>query len=223
MDWKVRATNSRFEKAKDVAAFANHVGGVLIIGAQETKGQLSAYVPMTPPDAAKVRDEFSKSIAERCQPLPHIDFEEYEESTGRVVVVNVWPSLSLVGTWAHADSTKDSWGGHAYVYAVRTGTDTEFLEPSQLPMYMTPQVRRIAVLLSRIEQGAKVRFLEFLPNQGKGDQTYIFDGIFEEENLVKFAVRSGDTQSALHVPLDRILSVYQASNQLWHIIAEFYR
>lgn len=35
MDWKVKPAQYPFEKAKDVAAFANHLGGCILIGAHE--------------------------------------------------------------------------------------------------------------------------------------------------------------------------------------------
>lgn len=35
MDWKVKPAKHSFERAKDVAAFANHLGGTLLIGAHE--------------------------------------------------------------------------------------------------------------------------------------------------------------------------------------------
>jgi hypothetical protein len=48
MDWKVKAALNAFEKAKDVAMFANHLGGTLLIGAAEAQGHLGAYVGMSP-------------------------------------------------------------------------------------------------------------------------------------------------------------------------------
>src|SRR4051812_43949768 len=98
MDWKATDTSTPFHKAKDVAAFANHQGGTLLIGAQEVQGLLQSYVGMTAAAAVAVRTAYSQAIEQRCQPPPTVDFEEFPDPadlTKKIVAVNVWPSLLL--------------------------------------------------------------------------------------------------------------------------------
>jgi hypothetical protein len=173
------------------------------------QGQLAKYVGLTPDEAGKVRDEYSKAVAQRCQPPPTLDFEEYDDpadATKRIVAINVWQSLNLVGVKIETNKDKEGWGGPAFAYPVRSGTDATFLQPVQLPMYITAQVRRIVVMLSRrIPNGATVQLIETRLDNSKIDNAYTFNGVDEEANLVRFQTRTG-TPASLHVPLDRILT-----------------
>lgn len=225
MDWKVKPAGFQYEKAKDVAAFANHLGGCILVGAQERAGQLAAYVGLTPTEAGEVRNDYSKAVTQRCQPPPNLEFEEYPDPTNpskRVVAINVLPSLNLIGVRIATDKPNEGFGGPAFVYPIRSGTDATYLQPVQLPMYITPQVRRIAVMLSRIALGAKVQVIEARLDNSKVENAFLFDGIAEEENLAKFKT-IGASPSPLHVPLDRILTVYQGQDSSWRVVSQFFR
>lgn len=207
MDWKVVPAATEFHKAKDVAAFANHLGGTLLLGAAEANGQLAAYVGLSVADAGAVRAAFSKAVANRCNPFPLIDFDEFEDpgdSTRRIVAVHVWPSLLLIGVKVMAHKPTEGWGDSSYVFPVRTGTDADFLQPDQLAMYMTPEVRRIAVLLSRIPKGTMIRV-------HRVEDTHAWVGrlgeVSEVENIVTFHKENGDKMQNL--PLDCIRTVYE--------------
>lgn len=223
MDWKVRPAVHTFEKAKDVAAFANHLGGTLLIGAQEddATGQLKAYVGLTQDESENVRDGYSKAIGQRCRPLPTFDLEEYEaphDSAKRIVAINIWPSLNLVGVKVQANKAIEGWGETVYAYPVRSGTDAVFLQPTELAMYMTPEVRRNAVLLSRIEKDAPVNVIVL----GTGHHFPAkFDLVDEESNLVR--LKSGGGESVVHLPLDRLSTVYQNEKREWQLAMHTYR
>jgi len=209
MDWKVVADGTDFHKAKDVAAFANHLGGTLLIGAKETdpRGYLEGYVGLDLPTAGAVREQFSKAVKERCEPLPQVDFADYlhpDTPSKRIVAVNVWPSLLLVGVKLSAHKPSEGYGGVSYVYPVRSGTDAVYLTPSQLAMYMTPQVRRVAVLVSRIPKGALVK-LFFRRGASRAS---VYDDLKEAQNIVMF--RNPDGSRDFSVPLDTITTVYEA-------------
>src|SRR5689334_13143390 len=90
MDFKVKGASDAFERAKDVAAFANHLGGSLVIGGHED-GHLREYVGLIDGDAAALREAYSEAVADRCTPRPVFDFEQYphpEEPSKRIVVIN---------------------------------------------------------------------------------------------------------------------------------------
>lgn len=227
MDWKVKPATHPFERAKDVAAFANHLGGTLLIGARELNGQLQAYVGMPPTEAGAVRDGYSKAVADRCMPRPAIDFEEYGDPgdpAKRIVAINVQPSLNLVGVEVCADKVREGYGGAAYVFPVRSGTDARYLEPGQLAMFMTPHVRRVAVLLSRIPKGTAV----FVRQPRKHDYFEFrakLDEVREEDNIVLLSEQSGGPLTNL--PLDRITTVFENPDRdrnmnIWHIHVEMW-
>ncbi|HEY2515734.1 MAG TPA: ATP-binding protein, partial [Polyangiaceae bacterium] len=68
------APDKSFEMAKDVAAFANHLGGTLLIGAKEVDGKIGEYNGVPPELAEKIRTGFSLATKERCSPRPIYDF-----------------------------------------------------------------------------------------------------------------------------------------------------
>lgn len=226
MDWKSVDAGPPFHKAKDVAAFANHLGGTLLIGACEKDGQLDAYRGMSPAEAGAVRDAYSKAIKDKCQPHPTVDFEEYpapDDQAKRIVAVNVWPSLLLVGVEIAAHKPTEGYGGTSFVYPVRSGTDATYLEPSQIAMYMTPHVRRIAVLLSRVPKGTAIRIKE--PHgYDYGEYSAYLDAVIEEQNIATFLDAEG-VKPMRRIPLDRITTVFEDwdSNKkatIWRLYVE---
>ena len=66
-DYRAHRAWKQFEYAKDIAAFANLVGGTLVIGARED-GHLREYVGLTDDEASTVRQAFSDAVADRCMP-----------------------------------------------------------------------------------------------------------------------------------------------------------
>jgi hypothetical protein len=158
-DAKARADLTKpFHLAKDVAAFANHLGGNIVIGVPEDKGVLLAPVPLTPKEAADTRNAFSKEVAKRCSPPPLIDFGEYPMGAGFVVTVVVFPYVGQpVGVRVNADMAKGGYGGEAFAFPLRVGADTSYLEPEQLSMLMLPDYRRVVVALGAIPAGARVK------------------------------------------------------------------
>jgi len=207
MDWKTKADGTEFHKAKDVAAFANHLGGTLLVGAHEQGGQLAAYIGISPAEAGSVRDGFSKAVKDRCQPPAFIDFEEYEDPNNaakRIVAVNVWPSLALIGVRLSAHKPSEGYGGDSFVYPVRAGTDSIFLTPIQIPMYMTPQVRRVVVMLSRLPKETTV--IVEIPARNHRFQLKFLD-VREEESIARFGVMEGSEVRAF--PLDCITTVFE--------------
>jgi hypothetical protein len=228
MDWKAVDVDTPFHKAKDVAAFANHLGGTLLIGACEKDGQLDAYKGMSPAEAGDIRNAYSKAITDKCQPHPAVDFEEYpapSDQAKRIVAVNVWPSLLLIGVEIAAHKPTEGYGGTSFVYPVRSGTDTTFLGPGQIAMYMTPHVRRIAVLLSKVPKSTVVRIKR---PEGYWYHEYSarIDEVLEDKNVVTFLDPQG-LHPMIPVPLDRITTVFEdwdpnTNKTVWSICFELW-
>jgi predicted HTH transcriptional regulator len=86
-------TIDSWEAAKDIAAFANALGGVILIGADEDKkrGMLGRYSPLTDPEAKTARDAWGEAVETRCSPKPMVNLVNVPCGQGCVVAVNVWP------------------------------------------------------------------------------------------------------------------------------------
>jgi hypothetical protein len=216
-DYRSHRAWKAFEYAKDVAAFANHLGGALVIGAVED-GHLRAYVGLTDDEAAAVRQSFSSAVADRCMPRPAVDFAPRfahpDGSTKQIVVINVPPSVTPIGVKV-SGNRDDGYGDPCWVYPVRSGTDARYLDPSQLAMLLSPTVRRHAVMLAKIPKGTRVHIRVFVAATGdyKDDHEWVFDSVDEQDNVAKFA-------SENRLPLDRILSVFQLGGGVWRVLCD---
>ena len=223
-DWKAADTSTPFHKAKDVAAFANHLGGALLIGAREVDGQLAAYVGMDSASAGAVRDAYSKAVTDRCLPKPQFDFDEYvdpDDGAKRIVVVNVWPSLLLIGVRIDSHKPSEGYGGPSYVYPVRTGTDATYLDPTQISMYMTRQVRRVAVMLSKLPENALVHITNLTINHKHNARLV---AVREHENVVQ--LRADASSPVFAIPLDCITTVFKSydgtsNSNMWQIYVDY--
>ncbi|HEY6476697.1 MAG TPA: ATP-binding protein [Polyangia bacterium] len=85
------------ELAKDVAAFANAMGGVVLVGADEDRdtGTLREYAPMPEAFAESVKAAYDRAITEFCRPQPIIDAVRVKApppASGYVVAINVNPT-----------------------------------------------------------------------------------------------------------------------------------
>jgi len=143
-------------------------------------------------------------------------------------VINVEPSLTLVGTRIQSHKPDEGFGKHSFVFPVRTGNDSTFLTPGQLPMYMIPQIRRVVVLLSAISAGTTVRLVRTAGTPGTEHiYTAVFEAVLENFNIMKLRGPQGSPPPALVVPLDVIASVFHGnyggdSLAMWTIVYRFY-
>jgi len=233
--------------AIDVAAFANHWGGTILVGASETDGRIGAYVPATEAESNVRKDAFSKAVAKRCRPSPRVDFEQIPHEGGWVLAINVWPQVNgMVGVQvcdvdalaetykarfiaagkpdaeaqrlAKVEARRDAggYGGESWVFPHRSGSDAFYVTPENLPMYMVPQVRRIALLLRRIPVGAQVKCIVIENNQAV---PRVLESVDEEANVVK--LRSPTSDGAPHwVPLDGITSTFETEQGEWWLLFE---
>jgi hypothetical protein len=230
LDCKKEAATSTFEMAKDIAAFANHLGGTLLIGAIEQGEVLRQYHGVPSKITGQVITDYQTAVANRCWPRPVIDPELYQhpsDSTKNIIALNVQPSLDLVSVSLKGDKAFEGYGGDAYVFPVRSGNLTRYLIPGQIAMFMTPQIRRVAVMIARIPSHATVNIVEERINTFKGTRTLQsherrFVTLSEEDNLVTF-LDAAPSEAAHHIPLDLIRSVYRDANGKWQIVTDLYR
>lgn len=219
-DFKTEPAKDPFEMAKDVAAFANHLGGTLLFGAVESGGFLQRYTGLELSAAGKIGGAYSDAIADRCSPRPTFDqaaFGHPTDSTKKLIAINVSPSVRLISVKTRADKSREGYGGDAFVFPVRTGKISRYIEPQELAMYMTPEIRRRAIMLARIPMSARV-YVIFRPDNDASTTTgtYFFQGVEEEANLVRLKSEGGGT--LLNMPLDRVISVFEGADRTWRVL-----
>ena len=137
---------SQAEMAKDMAAFANALGGALVIGATEGPTEPNYSSPLAANYAGQIALEFDQAVRDYCRPSPtvHIRTIPAPDASGKVVlVVNIEPAIDGPVAARHRND-KDAWR-----FPIRVGRDTEFLFPEQLPLYMNSKARRAKLLLLR--------------------------------------------------------------------------
>ena len=202
----------RLEMAKDVAAFANNLGGVILVGATEDRknGRLGRYQPLPESDSARLARAYDEAIRDRCFPKPFHQTLALPKDGGFVVAVNVWPYPGQPVGVGHDG------GGNATAFAfpIRSGVNTVYLSPEQLPMFMDAKARRIAILLGSIppekKRNLRLRARAAHPTssptrEARLEWRDLHDVV--RENTVRFV----DQRSEVHfsIPLDAISHVWQ--------------
>jgi hypothetical protein len=198
----------RFQMAKDVAAFANHLGGAILVGLQESSGRVGRDVPLSEDQANVIRASYSEAVRDRCLPRPDFDPIPIRRGQGFVVAVNVQP---FVGQIVGVATKSTEFGDDAFVFPVRSGVDAVYLSPERLSMFFEPKLRRHIVLLNRIPASAVV---SVYVSGAQGGESLAFEGsligIDPYENAVRFEHSSGDggtTRKAF--PLDHVERIFK--------------
>ena len=145
-----------FEIAKDVAAFANSIGGTILIGATQdaTTGTCSAHTPFAPALATDFESVLRNALKNRCGPIPMVQLEVIPCGTDVMLAVNIWAFPGqVVAVEVTADNKRDWYGDQAYVFPIRMLSHTNYLSAEQTPMLLSPDVRRHAIMLSTLKQG----------------------------------------------------------------------
>ena len=212
------------ELAKDVAAFANALGGVLLVGAVEDRKRatLGVYKPMADlKDAETLRKAYELAVTQRCVPQPVIEAVRIETTSGvhppgHVVAVNVYAaSMGPIGV---------RWDGmESFAFPLRTATQTHWMTPTELAMLMVPQIRRIAILLDSIplDQRENVQFIFQTPYQYENDVlSGTLVGIDQTLTTVTMKIPIGilgPESVRIAIPIDRVNSVWRRGEASWSV------
>jgi len=170
-----------FEIAKDVCAFANHLGGTIIVGAQEGKSErlnlIGAFLSLTNPTPSELVKEVDRVIRNLCLPVPVADavpielganqvkeILRREASATTIVAINVEPTLSgPIGCLACVEHSKACKAAgtvctctgtkvpDAWRFPIRAVEGTDLLRPDQIARRMNVNERRALLDLQPIE------------------------------------------------------------------------
>ena len=237
LDFKTYADPGRgWEHAKDLAALANRLGGVLLIGADENGGQLS-YPGLQGQTGQDVKRIYEQAAEQLCAPSPIVNAIPIRAHGIELVAVNVDPFIDhLVAARAR---TKDRQGRDivhqtAWIFPMRVASQTQLISPEKLPMYMNLQVRRAFVLLSRIRvaslgsvtvhsHSVEVRHTPLAGTRWLAPNTYSLADISVEKNAITLERSSGQQ---CRIPLLDVQDVWESSEGAWdvrvagHLVAE---
>jgi len=232
LDFKRFADPTRcWEHCKDIAAFANALGGVLLIGAAEHGGQL-AYPGVRGQTADDVKTIY-EGAAGLCSPAAVVDVVPIPQQAGApVVAINVDPSVDAVVAAPARDHDRhgrERKHDIAWVFPRRVASQTEYLQPEVLPMYMNREVRRAVVLLSRIPTN-KRRGLTVFYHAQRHIQNQHWDGVVQvgnmdldldevrvDRNVAKFCAVIDNHGVQIRIPLLDILDVWEVGDSRWAV------
>jgi hypothetical protein len=212
-------TNQR-ELAKDVAAFANALGGVVLVGAVEDTSTrtLKEYKPMKRPFAEMLTTAYEQAVRDRCEPQPIFDAAAIELppslGIGFVVAVAVRP-IALGPVGVRYDKP-----GDAFTFPLRTATHTHYMPPTELAMLMIPEIRRVAILIDQIPADERDGVWLYSYNRVSTAmrEVRVVDVDPSSTSLnIALPVAGAETSA---VPLDRVASVWRRGPKQWSIAVQ---
>lgn len=220
-----------WELAKDVAAFANHLGGVVVLGAFERADGLPELRGLPSDEVRELASAYEKVARDRCRPSPLVTCDRIPWDNGReMLAVNVRAATALVGAQFYKlrRDEKDPTGPllasetNAWQFPVRVGKDNVPLPLEQAIMHMSTHARRIGVLLASIPKGARLRIhcVGLNPNPKNlfepGDASLRSFSI--EGNVAHVTMLDPEFFEANHaVPIDDIETVWEEEDGTWCI------
>ncbi|MBI1900600.1 MAG: ATP-binding protein [Planctomycetia bacterium] len=147
-------SQGKIEFAKDIAAFANWLGGHVLVGVSTdmNRTRCTGFHGIETELATKITKVIEEQVKDRCRPTPIFDVRSIgREGTSKVVVVvAVWASPHApVGVCLRQEK-----GGllvdKGWAFPYRVGSLTEYLHPDQFGVYESMSARRSAAILSSI-------------------------------------------------------------------------
>lgn len=200
-----------FELAKDAAAFANASGGTLLIGATENRanGTCSGHTPFSVALATRFEVVLKNALEKRCRPRPLVECNRLPFGAKVMLAVSVWAFPGQAVAVQIKGSKRDGYGGDSYVFPYRLLSHTTYLPVEQIPMLLTPDVRRVAILLSTLRPDTKIRVHPKMIVESD-QHTHPFDMKFVRVDELRNCLIVKDTNGRESgVPLDQTSAWYE--------------
>lgn len=212
-----------FELAKDMAAFANALGGTLLVGASEKNdslgrktGRIEAFIPKLD-DQALIKSA-TTAARDLCQPSIIVEPEVIKLTTAEqaqivgkplsqdvtLVALNVHPLVASPCGVTACDAT-GSRIPDAFRFPLRFLEGTKWLKPEELAFHMNSHERRMYLLLARIPADQQIRVWD--KGQGNaygGKRVAKIVDVDAERMIIK--LQFGDVVA--HVPLAFVTAVW---------------
>jgi hypothetical protein len=221
-----------WEKAKDMAAFANHLGGVLLVGAFETRGAPNRTAHLKGigfESLKKIRLGYENAAKDKCSPPLTISTDAISRADGTfLLAVNVEPRTdqlvgarsSVIDGGGNRISSSDAWR-----FYVRIGTHNTALTPDRLTMFMDPKIRRAIIALEGIPCDAKTEIYWRNPSNNKATapvKTLLASiAVAVEQNVLIATLSSEAGGFTSRIPLDDVQSVWALTDgppEIWAIL-----
>jgi hypothetical protein len=221
LDFKVQVDGAQWwELAKDIAAFANHVGGSILVGAAEQPDGSAQFPGINRDAAADLRTRYENAARDKCKPRPLVDVEAIDLSSEKAVLaVNVEPfPLGPVGAMFYGVNTNgERVPSDAWRFPVRIGKHNVPLQPDQIAMFMEPRIRRVVTLLEEAiaataAPGGRMGLFLITRSGAVANPTNTFVIVGASVDVRINALICLESQTQLHVPLDDVEAVWQREN-----------
>jgi hypothetical protein len=113
--------------------------------------------------------------------------------------------------------TAESQQDGAVIFPLRVGTHTRMITPEQIPMFVDPHARRVAILLSQaVGKDVFVFATRYRSEKNTWVETATILAVDLIANSVTMAVGKEPSKTQIVVPLDMIEAACQAQDQ-WHV------
>ncbi len=223
-----------WELAKDVAAFANHLGGVIVVGARERPDGRPFLQGLDATEARALAEAYENVAKDRCRPSPLVVCVRIPWDKGlEILAVNVAANATgIVGAQfytlgknplamlAGAKRPTQLGAGNAWQFPVRTGKHNPPLPLDQAIMHMSTHARRISILLAGIADWKKVKIIWQHPADEKRDHRVPAESELRdlsiERNVARFQLTDGSRTTAT-IALDDIDTAWSEEDGSWAV------
>ncbi len=201
------------ELLRDVAQFANHLGGSIIIGAEEGEGgRLARFVSIEDPETVILR--VRNTCYDRLSPRVVVVALTLNNAESSIVVVNVQPSVGPVAIRVSKEKKKIRWE-----FCRRYGKTKQPIEFEEVER-MWSDGRRGKVLLSRIpDPQLKTVYLDIeVPREAT--KFFLFDQastITRDEDYFGLKLPGGET---FNFPYEFVKSVWPRVEGGWFVVLD---
>lgn len=222
-----------YELAKDMAAFANALGGTVLVGTSEHNdahgrktGRIEAFVPGVD-DQALIKAA-TTAARDLCQPPITVEPEVIKLTVAEqgtisskplsqpvvLVALNVHPLLSSPSGVAACDDAGVRIP-NAYRFPVRFLEGTKWLKPEELAFHMNSHERRICLLLAQVPRDAQIEIWDKGQGALGGKRFCNLLDVDAERMIAKFEF--GNDKRVVHVPLTFVNAIWRDEKDVTNI------
>jgi hypothetical protein len=214
LDFKKSPSGRPWDYAPDVSAFANALGGTILIGVNDEGGRIE-HNGLNADALGRAKDIVEQSAA-ACYPIPAVEAVPIALKNGNYVLsVNVSPSAELVGARA---ATIERFVDGAWTFRVRRASQNVAIDFRELPMHLDRTSRRAFLLLHQIPNELRGKVLFHYRSMVKGfpepaqEPMSLEDLPAERNHLV-----IGRGALRCRVPLRDVEDVWESGDRVWSV------